>query len=133
MNFPKNTPKVTSALPKSVLCRFKMNSVEKTATKGNIRSHEGELPWSSPRCDCKKPMRRPAAKHHKGFAMNLKLWEATLQQIADEFSLAPKEAAQQRILAAWRAKLEKEPTSLLPYQIDQIVREIRTRFAVASR
>ena len=65
--------------------------------------------------------------------MNFKLWEATLQQIADEFSLAPKEAAQQRILAAWRAKLEKEPTSLLPYQIDQIVREARTRFAVASR
>ena len=59
--------------------------------------------------------------------MNLKAWEATIQQIADEFSLAIKDAAQQRVLSAWRAKLEKEPTSLLPFQIDEIVREARKR------
>jgi hypothetical protein len=65
--------------------------------------------------------------------MNLKAWETTIQQIADELSLAPKEAGQQKILTAWRAKLEKEPTSLLPFQIDQIVREVRTKLTVASR
>jgi hypothetical protein len=65
--------------------------------------------------------------------MNLKAWEATIQQIADEVSLTPKEAGQHRTLTAWRAKLEKEPTSLLPYQIDEIVREVRTRLTVASR
>jgi hypothetical protein len=65
--------------------------------------------------------------------MNLKAWEATIQQIADELSLAPKEASQQKILTGWRAKLEKEPSSLLPFQIDQIVREVRTKLTVVSR
>ena len=65
--------------------------------------------------------------------MNLKAWETTIQQIADEFSLAPKESDQHRILTAWRAKLEKEPTSLHPFQIDEIVREVRRKIPVASR
>jgi hypothetical protein len=69
----------------------------------------------------------------KGFSMKLKVWEATIQQIADEFSLEPTEAGRQRNLTAWRAMLEKEPTSLLPYQIDEIVREVGTRLNVASR
>jgi hypothetical protein len=65
--------------------------------------------------------------------MNLTAWEPTIQQIADEFSLAPTEAVQHRILTAWRAKLAKEPTSLPPFRIDQIVREVRRKVAVASR
>ena len=65
--------------------------------------------------------------------MNLKAWEATIQQIADEFSLAPKESSQHKILIAWQAKLEKEPTSLLPFQIDEIVREVRRIIPAASR
>ena len=65
--------------------------------------------------------------------MNLQNWEAMIQHIADELSLAPKEASQHKILTAWRAKLEKEPTSLQPYQIDEIVRQVRTRMTVASR
>jgi hypothetical protein len=59
--------------------------------------------------------------------MNLKGWEATIQQIADEIRQVPNGPGQHRILAVWRAKLEKEPTSLQPYQIDEIVREVRTR------
>ncbi len=59
--------------------------------------------------------------------MNLKPWESTIQQIVDAFSLAPKDSDQQKILIAWRAKLEKEPTSLPPFQIDEIVREVRKR------
>ena len=59
--------------------------------------------------------------------------EATIQQIADELSLAPKDADQHRILTAWRAKLEKEPTSLLPFQIDEIVREVRKRLPGVNR
>ena len=65
--------------------------------------------------------------------MNLQTWETTIQQIADESSLAPTESGQQRILSAWRAKLEKEPTSLQPFQIDEIVRQVRKRMTVASR
>ena len=65
--------------------------------------------------------------------MNLKAWEPTIQQMADEFSLAPTEAVQHRILTAWRTKLEQEPTSLPSFRIDQIVREVRTRVTVTSR
>ena len=65
--------------------------------------------------------------------MNLKAHEATIQQIVDEFGLAPTEPGQQRILTAWRAKLQKEPTSLPSYQIDEIVREVRKRLIPTSR
>ena len=58
-------------------------------------------------------------------SMNLKPWEPTLQQIADELRRAHK--GRDRILKAWRAKLESEPFSLRPYQIDEIVRELRNR------
>lgn len=64
--------------------------------------------------------------------MNLYAWEATIQQIVFE-SNQPKEADQQKILFAWRTKLEKEPTSLKSLQIDQIVREVRKQRTVGSR
>ena len=65
--------------------------------------------------------------------MNLKDWEATISQIADEASQEPQESGKQKILIAWRAKLEKEPTSLQPFQIDQIVWAVRKRLANVSR
>jgi hypothetical protein len=65
--------------------------------------------------------------------MNLKNWETTIKQIADESNQEPKEAARHRILTAWRAKLEKEPNLLKPYQIDDIVREVRTRLHAGNR
>jgi hypothetical protein len=36
-------------------------------------------------------------------------------------------------LIEWRAKLEKEPTQLPPFQIDELVREVRRRLDSASR
>jgi len=65
--------------------------------------------------------------------MDLKAWEATINQIADEAREEPREAGKQKILIAWRAKLEKEPTSLEPFQIDHIVWEVRKRLAKLSR
>ncbi len=65
--------------------------------------------------------------------MNLRIWEATIQQIVDESNQEPKESGKQKILTAWRLKLEKEPTSLPPFQIDHIVREVRQRLNVANR
>jgi hypothetical protein len=65
--------------------------------------------------------------------MNLKTWEATIQQIADESNQEPNESRRRRLLTSWRAKLEKEPTLLTPYQIDEIVREVRTRLIARSR
>ena len=38
-----------------------------------------------------------------------------------------------KILLAWRVKLEKEPTLLQPFQIDEIIREVRQRLSKISR
>jgi hypothetical protein len=65
--------------------------------------------------------------------MNLKDHEATIQQIATESNHEQKEAGQQRILTAWRAKLQKEPTSLPLFKIDEIVREVRNRLIPTRR
>jgi hypothetical protein len=59
--------------------------------------------------------------------MNLKGWEATIQQIANELSLSAKGSNRHRIMTAWRGKLEKEPNALPLFQIDEIMREVWTR------
>ncbi|NLX95815.1 MAG: hypothetical protein GXY83_06535 [Rhodopirellula sp.] len=63
--------------------------------------------------------------------MRLQVWEATIQQIIDECNREQKGA--DKTLMAWRAKLEKEPTLLQPYQIDEIVREVRQRLGTLGR
>ncbi len=63
--------------------------------------------------------------------MRLKDWETTIQKIVDECNQEPKIAG--RVLMEWRAKLEKEPNLLQPFQIDEIVREVRSRLSNASR
>jgi hypothetical protein len=65
--------------------------------------------------------------------MNLMNWEATIEQIADESNREPKESARQRLLTAWRAKLEQAPALLKPFQIDDVVREVRTRLIAVNR
>jgi hypothetical protein len=66
-------------------------------------------------------------RQSNGRAMNLHEWEPTISQIILETNHQPKESGQHKVLTAWRAKLEKEPTSLQPFQIDEIVREVRKR------
>jgi hypothetical protein len=121
------------------LSRFVPNLVGYNGTKGGNKRHDGEfaglarggvLKTSIEKEEKRFQRKRP---HHKGPAMNLKAWEPTIQQIADEFSLASSEAVQHRILTAWRAKLAKEPTSLPSLRIDEIVREVRRKVTVASR
>jgi len=63
--------------------------------------------------------------------MRLQEWEVTIQQIVDECN--HDEQGSDRVLMAWRAKLEKEPTLLQPFRIDEIVREVRQRLSTASR
>jgi hypothetical protein len=65
--------------------------------------------------------------------MNLKNWEVTISQIVDESNQQPQEAGKQKVLFEWRAKLATEPTSLPPFQIDQIVREVRKKLVRVSR
>jgi hypothetical protein len=65
--------------------------------------------------------------------MNLTDREATMQQIAEEFSLARTEWGKQRVLTAWRAKLGSEPTSLPSFQIDIIMREMWKRLIVIGQ
>ena len=62
--------------------------------------------------------------------MRLKDWEATMQEIVDECS--HDQQAVSKVLIAWRVRLEQKPTSLQPFQIDQIVREVRRRLGVNS-
>ena len=62
--------------------------------------------------------------------MRLHKWEVTIQQIVDECN--QDEQGSDRVLMAWRAKLEKEPTLLQPFQIDEIVREARQRLSNVS-
>jgi hypothetical protein len=59
--------------------------------------------------------------------MDLKKWETTIQQFADESNREPTGAGKRRVLIAWRAKLEQPPTGLQAYQVDEIVREVRKR------
>ena len=63
--------------------------------------------------------------------MLLQEWEVTIQEIIDE--CGPEQRGADKILAAWRAKLEKAPTLLKPFQIDEIVREVRQRLGTVSR
>ncbi len=62
--------------------------------------------------------------------MRLQEWEVTIQEIIDECK--HDEQGSDRVLMEWRAKLEKEPTLLQPFQIDEIVREVRQRLSNVS-
>ena len=63
--------------------------------------------------------------------MRLQEWEATIQEITVECTHDQNGAG--KVLEAWRAKLEKEPNLLQPFQIDKIVREVRQRLNTDSR
>jgi hypothetical protein len=62
----------------------------------------------------------------------LRDWEQTVQQMIADSNHEPKESGKSRVLMAWRAKLAQEPHLLQPYQIDEIVREVRKRLTSVS-
>jgi hypothetical protein len=57
--------------------------------------------------------------------MRLEEWEVTIQKMVDECNQEQERA--DKVLMKWRAKLQKEPTLLRPFQIDEIVRAVRDR------
>jgi hypothetical protein len=59
--------------------------------------------------------------------MDLKDWEVTINQIVAEIQQESHKVGKNKVLIAWRFKLEQAPTSLRPFQIDEIVREVRKR------
>ena len=63
--------------------------------------------------------------------MRLQEWEVTIQKIIDECN--HEQTRVDTVLMAWRAKLEKEPTLLPPFQIDEIVRTVHQRLSNPSR
>jgi hypothetical protein len=67
----------------------------------------------------------------KGYPMRLDEWEVTIQKIIDECKQEQKRP--DMVLAKWRAILENEPSLLQPFQIDQIVREVRRRLSTANK
>ena len=56
--------------------------------------------------------------------------EVTIQKIVDECE--HDRARPDRVLTEWRAKLEKEPTLLQPFQIDKIIRAVRDRLETSG-
>ena len=62
--------------------------------------------------------------------MRLQDWEVTIQQIVDECN--HDERGADKVLMEWRAKLEKGPTLLEPFQMDAIVRAARQRLSKVS-
>jgi hypothetical protein len=63
--------------------------------------------------------------------MRLQEWEVTIQEIIDECN--HEQTRVDAVLMAWRAKLEKEPTLLRPFEIDEIAREVQQRLRKLSR
>ena len=63
--------------------------------------------------------------------MRLQDWEVTIQTIASECNRDLERA--NKILMAWRVTLENEQHRLQPFQIDQIVREVRQRLIEVNR
>ena len=57
--------------------------------------------------------------------MRLEEWEVTIQKIIDECNDEQKRT--DWVLKEWRVKLEKGPTLLRPFEIDEIVRAVRHR------
>jgi hypothetical protein len=62
--------------------------------------------------------------------MRLEEMEVTVQKIVDECN--HERGRPDRVLTEWRAKLEKEPTLLQPFQIDKIVRAVRDRLETSG-
>jgi hypothetical protein len=63
--------------------------------------------------------------------MRLQERKVTIQKIIDECN--HEQTRVNTVLMAWRAKLEKEPTLLQPFQIDEIMREVQQRLSNLSR
>ena len=64
--------------------------------------------------------------------MKLQDWEVTIQQMVEQSNHETKESGKYRVLTEWRAKLAQEPHLLQPFQIDEIVREVRKRLTSVS-
>ena len=62
--------------------------------------------------------------------MRLGEWDVTIQKIIDECNQEQRGA--DKVFLEWRVKLEKEPTLLRPFEIDEIVRAVRGRLSDAS-
>jgi hypothetical protein len=73
-----------------------------------------------------------ATENAKEQSMKLHDWEQTIRQLIEDSNHEPKESGKSRVLMEWRAKLAREPHLLQPYQIDEIVREVRKRLTSVS-
>ena len=62
--------------------------------------------------------------------MRIDDWEVTVQKMIVECN--QEQASPNRVLMEWRVTLEKEPTLLKPFQIDQLVRTVRGRLSTAT-
>ena len=66
-------------------------------------------------------------------SMNFQKWEATIYLMIEESNREAKEPGKNRVLTEWRATLTKTPHNLQPFQIDEIVREVRRRLTTSPQ
>jgi hypothetical protein len=78
-------------------------------------------------------MRTSGTANCKEKSMTLKNWAVTIQQMVEESNNEPLESGKHKVLTGWRAKLSKEPHLLQPFQIDEIVREVRKGLKTVSQ
>ena len=64
--------------------------------------------------------------------MNMLNWETTIQAMIAECQREKTESGVDKVIGDWRGKLTQAPASLEPFQIDQIVRAVRTRLSPIS-
>ena len=62
--------------------------------------------------------------------MRLEEWEVTILKMIDECN--QEKSRSDRVLMKWRVTLEKEPTLLKPFEIDELVRVVRGRLSAAT-
>jgi hypothetical protein len=59
--------------------------------------------------------------------MNLMDFEPTIREMDHQVNLAGSVVRKRGIIMTWRSKLEKGPSSLRIFHVDEIVREVRRR------
>jgi hypothetical protein len=62
--------------------------------------------------------------------MRLEEWEVTILKMIDECDR--EKSRPDRVLMKWRSTLEKEPTLLKPFEIDELVRVVRGRLSTVT-
>jgi hypothetical protein len=120
---------LASDQPGPIVLRLKPTKVPDKTYLLNLTRHRVA---SGKRCWPSFQVRNGQDRNHKERLMNLTEWEQTIQEIVKASNLQKNNSGKMKLLKEWRARLEKEPPRLQPFQIDKIIREVRRRLESAN-